>query len=214
MSHVVSDADEVRSGAVLIPVKAFAEAKGRLAAAVESSDRALLARRMATHVVEAQELPVAVCCDDEGVAAWARSVGAEVVWCPGTDLNGAIAAGFRHLGDRGITSVAIAHSDLPLASSLHDLLHWPGVTIVPDRHRTGTNVMALPTDLDFEFSYGAGSFARHIVEAVRHRRGLRIVHDPALGWDVDQPADLDLPGSGDLIRRLLDEQPDPEDPNS
>lgn len=184
----------IPSGVVLIPVKAFDEAKGRLSGALAPNDRSHLARRMATHVVNAQgDVTVVVCCDDEGVADWARSVGAQVAWCPGTDLNGAVQQGIEQLRSAGYGSVAIAHSDLPLASSLKPLLSWPGVTIVPDRHRTGTNVMSFPLSIDFNVSYGESSFHRHIAEAVRHGSGLRIVHDDALGVDIDNPADLDLP---------------------
>lgn len=181
-------------GAVLIPVKAFGEAKGRLSDALDQPTRAELARRMATHLVEVQQhVTVAVSCDDPGVADWAASVGASMIWCPGTGLNGAVQQGFEELRNAGYTSVAIAHSDLPLAKSLDRLVGWSGVTLVPDRHRTGSNVIVVPTSIDFQFSYGGGSFQRHIAEAVRLRRGLRIVHDDQLGWDVDHPDDLAVP---------------------
>ena len=190
------------AGAVLIPVKAFDQAKVRLSAALDRGDRARLARRMATRVVHAQgDTPVAVCCDDSSVSEWAESVGAMVIWCPGTGLNGAVQQGMAELQDRGFRSVAIAHSDLPLVVRLDRLMGWPGVTIVPDRHRSGTNVMALPTSIDFRFQYGVGSFAAHVREAVRRGCGLRIVHDADLGWDVDDPDDLDLPA--DLLATLL-----------
>lgn len=181
-------------GVVLIPVKAFGNAKGRLSEALDVDARADLAKEMATHVVSVQRnVAVAICCDDEGVAEWAESVDASVVWCPGTDLNGAVAAGLVAAREAGYESAAIAHSDLPMAVSLDGLLGWPGVTVVPDRHRTGTNVMTLPTAIDFQFSYGENSLQRHVIEAIRHGHGLRIVHHEALGWDVDHPADLELP---------------------
>lgn len=178
-------------GATLIPVKAFDLAKGRLSEALGPADRAMLARDMATHVVEAQAgLTVAICCDDEGVADWAESVGASVIWCPGTDLNGAVQQGTAELRDAGYSWAAVAHGDLPLARTLEPLMGWPGVTLVPDRHRAGSNVIVVPTSLGFEFSYGQGSLRRHIAEAVRLGKGLRIVHDEQLGWDVDHPSDL------------------------
>jgi 2-phospho-L-lactate guanylyltransferase len=193
-------------GAVLVPVKAFTKAKVRLQPALEQDERTDLARRMATHVVQVQEhVTVAVCCDDDDVAAWAESIGASVIWCPGTDLNGAVQQGAAAARSAGYASIAIAHGDLPLARSLDSLLGWSGVTLVPDRHRTGSNVIALPTSIDFVFSYGKDSFRRHVAEAVRHRRGLRIVHDPDLGWDIDHPADLQVPH-----RSLMDGLPEPE----
>jgi len=191
-------------GAVLVPVKAFALAKGRLSDAIDQPGREQLARDMATHVVQAQrDLTVAICCDDDGVVEWARSVGASVIWCPGTDLNGAVQQGFDELRAAGYASVAVAHGDLPLASSLAPLLGWSGVTLVPDRHRSGSNVISVPTAINFHFSYGTGSLQRHVAEAVRHRCGLRIVHDAALGWDVDHPADLSAPESA-ILSNLLE----------
>ena len=181
----------VSSVAVLIPVKAFAEAKHRLAPALGATERAALARDMATHVVQsAAPLPVAVVCDDAGVRDWADSVGAEVVWRPGTGLNGAVRSGVDHLREAGFDRVIVAHGDLPRAGSLSPLGDWPGITLVPDRRNDGTNVIALPSDCPFEFSYGRGSFARHLAEAQRLGNGLRILRDPAFGLDIDTPADL------------------------
>lgn len=194
-------------GAVLIPVKAFDDAKGRLQPALSEATRASLARRMATRLVEAQsETTVAISCDDPDVADWATALGASVVWCPGTGLNGAVQQGFAELCAAGYRSVAVAHSDLPFASSLHRLLGWSGVTLVPDRHRTGTNVIVLPTDIDFRFAYGVGSYPRHVTEAVRHRRGLRVVHDARLAWDVDHPADLETP-EPTFLSALIESEP-------
>ena len=176
---------------VLIPVKAFDAAKGRLSPALEPAERAELAKKMATHVVSsAAPLPVAIVCDDDGVAEWARDVGANVLWCPGTDLNGAVRYGFEQARSAGVDGVVISHSDLPFADGFSRLTPWPGVTIVPDRHGAGTNVLALPTSLDFAFSYGTDSFGRHVAEAARLRKGLRIIHQPGLAWDIDFPADL------------------------
>lgn len=180
--------------AVLIPVKDFRRAKTRLIPALAPEERAELARTMATQVAQAaRPLHVAVVCDDDEVAAWADGESIEVIWCPGTGLNGAVQQGFAELGEAGFGHVIIAHSDLPLVGRLEELSPWCGVTLVPDRHRAGTNVISLPTHLDFGFAYGTGSFRRHVIEAVRLRHGLRIVHDPDLGWDVDYPDDLKLP---------------------
>jgi 2-phospho-L-lactate guanylyltransferase len=67
---------------------------------------------------------------------------------------------------------------------------FPGVTIVPDRRRDGTNVIAVPPSAGFVFSYGSGSFARHLDEARRLDLPVRVVHSSPLAWDVDVPDDL------------------------
>ena len=62
--------------------------------------------------------------------------------------------------------------------------------IVPDHHEDGTPVLAVPSSVDFEYAYGPGSCARHVAEAERRGLGVRVVHDHALGFDVDDAADL------------------------
>jgi 2-phospho-L-lactate guanylyltransferase len=181
----------VGSEAVLVPVKAFQRAKLRLAPAMSAERRAVLAREMATRVVaSAAGLPVAVVCDDQEVATWARRLGALVIWEPGRGLNGAVQAGVRRLGEAGARLVVVAAGDLPLASDLRWVTRFPGVTIVPDRRRDGTNVIAVPPAAGFVFAYGPGSYARHLDEARRLGLPVRVVHSSPLAWDVDIPDDL------------------------
>jgi 2-phospho-L-lactate guanylyltransferase len=184
--------EAVADVAVLVPVKSFAEAKVRLASALDDAHRASLARMMANQVMAAaQPLPVAVVCEDQAVAEWARECGAAVVWAPGRGLNGAVQDGVAWWADRGAAQVIVAHGDLPLATSLAWVARFPGVSLVPDRREDGTNVACVPTGRGFTFAYGPGSFARHRVEARRLGLPLHIVRQPSLAWDVDIPADLD-----------------------
>lgn len=175
----------------MIPVKDFARAKLRLAPALSPSERASLAREMATRVVRsAGGLTVAVVCDDKEVASWAESVGALVLWQPGRGLNGAVQEGVRELAMMGATAVAVAAGDLPLATDLRWVTRFAGITIVPDRHHDGTNVIGLPASATFTFSYGPRSFTRHLGEARRSGLPTRVVHSSPLAWDVDVPGDL------------------------
>src|SRR5207248_7622214 len=126
--------------AVLVPVKAFADAKLRLAPALPAAERSRLAQQMAAHVLAAaRPLPVAVVCDDSGVADWARHQGALVVWEPGRGLNGAVQAGVERLAAAGARHVVVAHADLPLAGPLAWAARFPGVPLVPDRRDAGAN---------------------------------------------------------------------------
>ena len=177
--------------AVLVPVKAFSEAKLRLAPALPPLGRAELARAMAAHVLEASRpLPTAVVCDDADVAAWARAQRALVIWEPERGLNRAVEAGVERLRRAGAERVIVAHGDLPLAQSLVHVARFPGVTIVPDTVGNGTNVICVPAAVGFTFSYGPGSFTRHTAETLRLGLPLRVVRGHALGHDVDTPADL------------------------
>jgi 2-phospho-L-lactate guanylyltransferase len=180
--------------AVLLPVKAFRDAKVRLAAALDGPKRAALARDMATKVVRAAgNLPVSIVCDDDDVAEWAAGLGAEVIWRPGRGLNAAVTDGVEELAAAGYGQVIVAHADLPYALDLSWVADFDGITLVPDRRDDGTNVACVPARAGFSFSYGPGSFARHRLEAARLGVALRIEREVRLGWDVDEPGDLDVP---------------------
>lgn len=188
--------------AVLIPVKAFGDAKSRLAPALPEPERVALARRMATHVVRAAApLPVTVVCDDQEVAAWARQMGATVAWAREPGLNEAVRTGITALAHDGVEVAVVAHADLPFAQRLDRVLRFDGVTLVPDRHDDGTNVVVVPVALPFRFSYGPGSFERHSSEARRAGGLLRIARLPDLQWDVDTARDLSDPAPAGLAPR-------------
>lgn len=185
---------------VLIPVKGFRLAKGRLADRLSESERHALARTMASQVVKAAgSLPTKIVCDNDEVADWARAVGAEVLWIDADGLNPAITAAVAALeaapdpgdGAAGTGHVVIAHADLPHAETLDGLAEAGTVTIVPDRHLDGTNVMALPLGAGLEFRYGPGSFGAHCAEALRCGLDLRVRRVAALEFDIDTPDDLD-----------------------
>lgn len=182
---------------MLVPVKAFARAKQRLADVLDPAARRSLAVAMAETVLHAAGgLRTAVVCDDDEVRAWAAAQGAEAIWTPGLGLNGAVEAGIAHLARRGIVRVVVAHADLPLATDLTWLADGgePSfATLVPDRRCDGTNVLCVPTEVGFVPAYGGGSFGAHRAEAARLGLVTRLVRDDALGWDVDVPADLDVP---------------------
>ncbi len=195
--------------AVLVPVKSFAQAKRRLTAVLGDAERRALVRSMAETVLRAASpLPVAVVCDDPEVARWARDHGALVLWEPGRGLNGAVQSGVEQLAELAVRRVVVAHADLPLAKGLAGLFAVDGsigsegaataapsggaaaVTLVPDRREDGTNVIELPTDAGFRFSYGPGSFRRHREECARLGLEVRVLREPSLSYDVDWPSDL------------------------
>jgi 2-phospho-L-lactate guanylyltransferase len=177
--------------AVLVPVKSFADAKTRLGDVMGDAERRALVQEMAERVLAAAApLPVAVVCDDRTVATWARQRGALVIWEPGRGLNGAVEAGVERLGEMGVEHVTVAHGDLPMAAGIGSLEAFDGVTLVPDRHGNGTNVIRLPVGCGFRFSYGPGSFERHRRECARLGVPVQILHAPALAHDVDWPDDL------------------------
>jgi 2-phospho-L-lactate guanylyltransferase len=197
----------------LVPLKALAEAKGRLAPAVGPLQRRLLAIAMfedviaALQAVPALAAPVVVSPDRE---VWRRAdaMGCRVVEEPPGpgDLNGALAAAAAAAGDG--EALLVVAADLPLASAagLERVLAAAGapVAVVPSADGGGTNVLAWRDPATFAPSFGADSAARHLAVpgAVR-------VDDPELSLDVDTVEDLRLAAgrldpSSVTARRLRD----------
>jgi 2-phospho-L-lactate guanylyltransferase len=177
--------------AVILPVKAFGQAKKRLSGVLSDGERAVLARSMAERVLTAaQPMTVFVVCDDADVASWATSLGANVIESPGLGLNGAVASAYQSVGENGVDRAIVAHGDLPHATNLGWLADVDGIVLVPDRRHDGTNVISLPTGCGFEFAYGPGSLARHQKAATATGLPWRVVEDARLGWDIDLPADM------------------------
>ena len=175
---------------MVVPIRSFDHAKTRLADVLDADDRRALVRAMAETVVRAAvELPVVVVTDDEEVVAWTEALGARAL-TPGVDgLNESVTAGVDTLRAEGVARVVIAHADLPRARDLR-IVGGAAVVIVPDRHRNGSNVLAVPTDAGFRFAYGSGSFGRHVEEGRRLELRVEVIDDPDLAWDVDGPDDL------------------------
>jgi 2-phospho-L-lactate/phosphoenolpyruvate guanylyltransferase len=176
--------------AVVVPIRSFRAGKGRLAGVLSDHERAALARSMAGKVLDAAGvLPVYVVSSDEEVVAFASDRGAKVVPDAGS-LNAAADAGRAAVAAEGFDRLIVIHADLAEPTPFAWVADFDGVTIVPDRHGGGTNVLALPARAAFEFAYGDGSRTRHEREANARGLALRVVADASLGWDVDEPADL------------------------
>ena len=183
---------------VVIPVKAFHHAKERLSDLLTPAERIVLAKYCADRVINAAfNFDVIVVCDDPDVAQWARNHKAKIVWQPQVGLNAAVRAGVEFAGTQNKQLVIVSHSDLPLATDFTHLIdsestetYKSSVTLVPDRHKDGTNVMVLPTNFDFEFCYGKNSFQAHQKMAKKCGLSVRIVDDQSLAIDIDTADDL------------------------
>ncbi len=187
--------------AVLVPVKRFTAAKGRLAGVLADSDRARLAEWMASGVLDVvAEIPTFVACDDEEVATWAQRMGAQVIWGADLGLNGAVDDGVAHIISSGYDQVLISHADLALPRALLDVARAGCITLVPDRRHDGTNVMSFPASHPLQAAYGGGSFDRHLHQALAmSTAAVEVRNDPELSLDLDTSRDLNHP----LIQKVL-----------
>jgi 2-phospho-L-lactate guanylyltransferase len=185
----------------VLPVKRFAAAKQRLAPGIGSTRRAELAAAMLEDVLEAIgaarsiERTIVVSSEPRAIEIAAAN-GAELVADPGEGgHSGAALAGIARATELGASSVVLLPIDCPLLAprELERLLTGMPeryVGIVPDRHGTGTNALALSPPDAIEPSFGEGSCGRH-VEAARQAGIPYGVEDlPSLALDLDTPADI------------------------
>lgn len=197
-----SDSHHVGPTAVLLPLRSLREGKLRLAQAYDEATRARLIDHMASTVVAAaHDLDVLVVHEDPDVVEWAESRGAQTICPSAPGLNTAITEGRDFLRQQGYQRLIVAHGDLPLADDLRRVDRGSGISIVPDRHGDGTNVLCLPSTIEFTFAYGPGSFSAHMEIADRLGFEPEVIDDNRLSWDIDHPDDLDGAGLEDILLR-------------
>jgi 2-phospho-L-lactate guanylyltransferase len=183
----------------ILPVKSFAAAKQRLAPALGSSARQALAKAMFADVLDSLRRvegleAVAVVTADPVADAAAR--GARVLVLRDTAQAGQSAAasiGIAYALAEGFERVLLVPGDTPLLDpeEVGSLLAAPrAVSIVPDRHGTGTNALVLSPPDAIAPSFGPGSLKRHVEAAGAAGVSSPVVEIPTLMLDVDTAADL------------------------
>jgi 2-phospho-L-lactate guanylyltransferase len=178
------------SWTALVPLKAAGERKRRLSQRLSPVDRAALARRLFCHVVNSIATTRAV--EHIVVLSDVRPADRVVEWIRdrGRGLNVEVQAA----ADRLVRPLLIVHADLPLLESrdldaLIEAAEACGAAVAPDRHRSGTNAVALADARNFAFHFGPGSLAHHQAGA---GRSCRLVERLGLQLDCDTSEDLDL----------------------
>lgn len=182
-------------------MKRFGAAKQRLAAGIDDERRVAVIAAMLEDVLEAigeaRSIERTIVVTSEPTAAeLAAGAGAEVLPDPDEGgHSGAALAGVARALELGATCAVLLPGDCPLLDprELERLLtglpeHF--VAIVPDRHGTGTNALALAPPAAIEPSFGEGSCARHVAAAREAGVPYAVEELPSLGLDLDTPADV------------------------
>ena len=176
---------------VIIPLKSFTVAKGRLRTHLGSEAATALAQTLAAGVVSAaRPRHTLVVTDDDAVADWANALGVEIFRPSAPGLNVAVQEAYESLKGREIQAV-ITHGDLAQPHGLGSFVADDGITLYSDHHGVGTNVLVLPSGLDFTFRYGPHSLQLHREEASRLHLPCTIVKDSPWAYDIDEVSDLD-----------------------
>jgi 2-phospho-L-lactate guanylyltransferase len=188
----------------IVPVKALADAKRRLAPALGPSERRRLVLAMLEDVlVLLGEIPgiarVLAVTPDPEVARIAVGHGARTISEDGHgDLNAAVRLGLAHARDLAAERALVIPADVPLATNAEILSILasapaepkPHAVIVPSQDGDGTNAMLLAPPDAMQPEFGEGSFVRHVAQAVALGLDFRVLRLPGLAADIDHPRDL------------------------
>jgi 2-phospho-L-lactate guanylyltransferase len=185
---------------VLVPVKDHKEAKSRLAALLTTGERTMLVQTMFEDVAGALvHVPsqVAVVTNCAEAAQRAEQFGWRILW-ESRQVSESVSVDEASvlLKCEGIESVLRLPADLPLvtAADVEEVLSAglpaPSAVLVPSRDCLGTNaLLRTPPDL-FPSRFGHNSFVIHKEEACRSGARVKVLNNPNIALDLDEPSDL------------------------
>lgn len=218
----------------IVPVRQPAAAKTRLGLALDAEEREVLALGLLLRTLDVLTAwpacrSVSVVSDDrllvEGVRR-ARPGLAALLEPNASGLNGALVAARETAIASGATAVLMLPADLPHLSvaaldSIADAADAaiaagagrPVVVLAPADARRGTNALLVTPPLTIDPHFGEASLEAHLRAAAAAEASVQLVIDPAFGFDLDTPEDLErldidrqleLQQLGELFRSRLE----------
>jgi 2-phospho-L-lactate guanylyltransferase len=188
--------------AILIPVKEFRRSKERLAPTYSESSRAALAEAlcddMFRNVADVQGADrVYVVSREERVLRNAKSRGWNAIAeTEQVSESRSVDAASRQCAEEGVSALLRLPIDLPLATAsdidaiLAAIEPEPSAILVPSRDGTGTNALLRSPPTLFPSHFGPNSFALHSDEAERCQARVKVIRNPRIALDIDEPDDL------------------------
>lgn len=188
----------------IVPVKPLRRGKSRLSEVLSEEERTVLNKNLLLNTLKTLMKvkridTVMVVSRDPAVLTLAREYGAKTVLEDGNpELNTALRRAALVATSYHANEIIIVPADLPLLSEteidsiLNGTGNPPEVIICPDRRKDGTNMLYVNPASLIQFSYGIGSFNKHMEQAQKADAKLNIIESPTLGLDLDLPEDLDL----------------------
>jgi 2-phospho-L-lactate guanylyltransferase len=190
--------------AIVIPVKAFTDAKSRLTRCLSAQARAHLAAAMCADVFDAVaavrsvERVIVVTNEPLAIAA-SRQQGWDVlVEQRQISESASVDMASRYCEANGFEAVLRLPADIPLlrGSDIEVLFaaheHSPGCIIVPSRDGTGTNALLRSPPTAFASHFGKDSFVKHLAAARAADIPATVIRNSHIELDVDEAADLEL----------------------
>lgn len=188
----------------IIPVKPLRRGKSRLSSVLTEDERAMLNYSMLSNVLLtlrsiSQIDQILVVSRDTSALSLAREYGVRTVQEDGRpNLNTALKRATAVAQIYSVDNILVLPADLPLITSqdIENIIKKAGdppvMVIAPDRRMDGTNALYVSPAGTIEYSYGPGSFRRHIEQAKINHMRTEICDLPTLSLDLDWPEDLEL----------------------
>lgn len=189
---------------VIIPVKPLRRSKSRLANVLSEDERTQLNFNMLDNTLKILKgnsaiNEILVISRDPRALTLARSYGAKTIQEDGEPgLNLALKRAVVIAKAYSAQTIWILPADLPLLTGqevqyiIDKITPGPMMIISPDRRMDGTNLLLCsPVDL-IDFSYGPGSFERHMRQAQSKHAEINVMQMSSVGLDIDLPEDLEI----------------------
>ena len=188
---------------VVVPVKRFVNAKTRLASLMSESERESLAQVMLNDVLLAVSSSLLVSgvliVSNEVRARYAvERLGGLFLEEEEVGLSASVEQAGKWLVKHGQRGMLIIPGDVPLVSSseIDEIIKShrgdKALTIAPDSAKEGTNALCVSPIQLIDFSFGKGSFSKHIASAEQLNLAPTVVSLSGLALDIDNPLDLQI----------------------
>jgi len=189
---------------VIIPVKPLRRSRSRLSDVLTENERTLLNSNMLENTLKIlKSIPnidgMLVVSRDPSVLTFARTFGAKTLQEDGEPgLNLALKRAVIVTKAYSANIIMVLPADLPLITQqeieviIKRIDKENKMVISLDRRMSGTNLLLIsPPDL-IDFSFGPGSFERHVRQAQAKNAEIEVCQLESIGLDIDLPEDLDL----------------------
>ena len=196
---------------VVLPMRTVSGGKARLGGALDAEEREELVLGMLLHTLSVLGewrvcRSIHLVSPDPVLDAATAQVGirVRVHRQRGQGLNAGIRLGVAAAMSEGAASLLVLPGDLPHLSveALDGLIlaadaglaaaeGGPLVTVAPADARSGTNALLLKPPDVIAPAFGTDSFEAHLRAAQHAGAAVQVVNDPALGFDLDTPEDLE-----------------------
>jgi len=188
---------------IIIPVKAFPDAKSRLAGYVQPKERADLAKAFCfdlfATIAKVGGVDAVFVISNENCALELAKQNGWITLTESQQVSEAASVDFacRHCETLGVNALLRIPTDVPLLRSedveeiFAALDEAPSCVMAPSRDGTGTNALLRSPPGAFPSCFGKSSLARHCEAARAAGVAVKVIRNPRIALDVDEPADLE-----------------------